>query len=180
VILDTNGLSAVADGAALEPILRKAAEVAVPVIVLGEYRYGIQQSRDRQRYEQWLTETICNYRVLDVDEETVNSYAIIRTELESRNTNSFQRGLDCRTLQSAFFLPPKPRPLRSCSRNRADRSVTLRNRTNALVHPADRLVGVFYLKRFEWLSPSAPTRRCQLRIAQTVRTADRSCSRNHL
>jgi len=48
VILDTNGLSAVADGdAALGPILRKAAEVAVPVIVLGEYRYGIQQSRDR-------------------------------------------------------------------------------------------------------------------------------------
>ena len=67
MILDTNGLSAVADGdAALEPILRKASEVAVPVIVLGEYRYGIQQSRDRQRYEQWLTETICNYRVLDV------------------------------------------------------------------------------------------------------------------
>jgi hypothetical protein len=28
--------------------------------------------------------------------------------------------------------------------------------------------------------PSAPSRRCQLRIAQTVRTADRSCSRNHL
>ena len=64
MILDTDGLSAVADGdAALEPILRTATEVAVPVIVLGEYRYGIQQSRDRQRYEQWLTETICNYRV---------------------------------------------------------------------------------------------------------------------
>ena len=80
MILDTNGLSAVADGdAALEPILRKAVEVAVPVIVLGEYRYGIQQSRDRQRYEQWLTETICNYRVLDVDEETANSYALFES-----------------------------------------------------------------------------------------------------
>lgn len=53
MILDTDGLSAVADGeAALEPILRKATEVAIPVIVLGEYGYGIQQSRDRQRYEQ--------------------------------------------------------------------------------------------------------------------------------
>ena len=79
MILDTNGLSAVADGdAALEPILRTATEVAVPVIVLGEYRYGIQQSRNRQRYEQWLTETICNYRVLDVDEETAISYATIQ------------------------------------------------------------------------------------------------------
>jgi predicted nucleic acid-binding protein len=37
VILDTDGLSAVADGdTSLEPILRKASEVAVPVIVLGE------------------------------------------------------------------------------------------------------------------------------------------------
>ena len=87
MILDTNGLSAVADGnAALEPILRKATEVAVPAIVLGEYRYGIQQSRDQQRYEQWLTETICNYRVLDVDEETAISYATIRTELKRAGT----------------------------------------------------------------------------------------------
>ena len=83
MILDTNGLSAVADGdAALEAILRKATEVAVPVIVLGEYRYGIWQSRERERYEQRLTETISNYRVLDMDEETAISYATIRTELK--------------------------------------------------------------------------------------------------
>jgi predicted nucleic acid-binding protein len=87
VILDTNGLSAVADGdAALEPILRNAAELAVPAVVLGEYRYGIQQSRDRQRYEQWLTETVSSYRVLDVDADTAISYATIRTELKRAGT----------------------------------------------------------------------------------------------
>jgi predicted nucleic acid-binding protein len=87
VILDTNGLSGVADGdAALQPILRKAVEVAVPVIVLGEYRYGIQQSRDRQRYEQWLTESVRNYRVLDVDEETSLYYATLRSELKRAGT----------------------------------------------------------------------------------------------
>ncbi len=87
MILDTNGLSAVAEGvAALEPILRNAAELAVPVVVLGEYRYGIQQSRERQRYEQWLTETICSYRVLDVDEDTAISYAAIRSELKRAGT----------------------------------------------------------------------------------------------
>jgi len=87
VILDTNGLSAVADGdAALEAILRKAIEVAVPVIVLGEYRCGIWQSRERERYEQRLTETISNYRVLDMDEETAISYATIRTELKRAGT----------------------------------------------------------------------------------------------
>lgn len=87
MILDTNGLSAIADGeAALEPILRKATEVAVPVIVLGEYRYGIQQSRHRQRYQQWLAESIHNYRVLDVDEETAIAYAVLRSELKKAGT----------------------------------------------------------------------------------------------
>jgi tRNA(fMet)-specific endonuclease VapC len=87
VILDTNGMSAVADGApSLEPILREASEVAVPVIVLGEYRYGIRQSRDRQRYEDWLAESIPNYRVLNIDEETAISYAAVRSELKKAGT----------------------------------------------------------------------------------------------
>jgi tRNA(fMet)-specific endonuclease VapC len=87
LILDTNGLSAIADGdAALEPVLRKATEVAVPVIVLGEYRYGIQHSRERQRYEQWLAESILTYRVLDVNEETAVFYATLRSELRKAGT----------------------------------------------------------------------------------------------
>ena len=87
MILDTNALSAVADGdAALEPILRKIPEVAVPAIVLGEYRYGIQQSRNRQRYEQWLTASIPNYRVLDIDQETAIFYATVRSELKRAGT----------------------------------------------------------------------------------------------
>jgi tRNA(fMet)-specific endonuclease VapC len=87
MILDTNALSAVADGdAALEPILRKIPEVAVPAIVLGEYRYGIQQSRNRQPYEQWLTDSIPNYRVLDIDQETAIFYATVRSELKRAGT----------------------------------------------------------------------------------------------
>ena len=87
MILDTNALSAVADGdAALEPILRKIPEVAVPAIVLGEYRYGIQQSRNRQPYEQWLTASIPNYRVLVIDQETAIFYATVRSELKRAGT----------------------------------------------------------------------------------------------
>ena len=71
----------------LDPILRKAPEVAVPAIVLGEYRYGIQQSRDRQRYEQWLSASIPNYRVLDVDQETAVFYATVRSELKRTGTS---------------------------------------------------------------------------------------------
>jgi len=87
VILDTNGLFALADGeSTLEPILREAAEVALPVIVLGEFRYGVGQSRDRQRYEQWLTESLGNFRILDVDETTAASYATVRMELKKAGT----------------------------------------------------------------------------------------------
>ncbi len=87
MILDTNGLFALADGeSTLEPILREAAEVALPVIVLGEFRYGVRQSRDRQRYEQWLTESLGNFRILDVDETTAASYATVRMELKKAGT----------------------------------------------------------------------------------------------
>ena len=87
MILDTNGLSAVAEGEpALEPILRKAAQVAIPVIVLGEYRYGIAQSRERKRYEQWLSEYLPKFRILEVDERTTISYAAVRMELKKART----------------------------------------------------------------------------------------------
>jgi tRNA(fMet)-specific endonuclease VapC len=83
VILDTNGLSALADGdLALEPILRQAAGIALPAIVLGEYRYGIRQSRNRVRYEHWLAEAIASYQVLSVDEGTAGHYADVRELLK--------------------------------------------------------------------------------------------------
>lgn len=87
MILDTNGLSAVAEGdPALEPLLRKATQVAIPVIVLGEYRYGISQSRERNRYEQWLSEYLPKFRILDIDERTTISYSAVRMELKRAGT----------------------------------------------------------------------------------------------
>jgi tRNA(fMet)-specific endonuclease VapC len=83
VILDTNGLSALADGdPKLQPVLTKATELAVPVIVLGEYQYGIAQSRNRSRYQEWLRELIGTCRVLRIDENTAIEYAAIRGELK--------------------------------------------------------------------------------------------------
>jgi tRNA(fMet)-specific endonuclease VapC len=83
VILDTNALSAVAEGdSAIEPLLRRAAEVAIPVIVLGEYRFGIAESRNRTRFEKWLLEYVPHFRILDVTERTTRHYADIRGELK--------------------------------------------------------------------------------------------------
>jgi predicted nucleic acid-binding protein len=58
VILDTNGLSAMAHGDMKPaPLLQQADELAVPVVVLGEYQFGIRLSRHRMRYQSWLTES---------------------------------------------------------------------------------------------------------------------------
>ena len=85
MILDTNGLSALADGdLTLEPILRQATSISLPVIVLGEYRYGIWQSRNRARYEHWLAEAVGDYKVLDVDQGTAGYYAEVREELKRK------------------------------------------------------------------------------------------------
>ena len=66
----------------LEPVLRRVKAIALPVIVLGEYRYGIHQSRNRSRYKGWLADLVGSCRVLDVDELTTEHYAEIRDELK--------------------------------------------------------------------------------------------------
>ena len=83
MILDTNGLSALVEGdLTLQPILGKAKRVAIPVITLGEYRYGISQSRDRVRYEQWLASYLPGFQILDINEQTTFSYSAVRSELK--------------------------------------------------------------------------------------------------
>lgn len=83
MILDTNALSAVADNqAAAVRIFSQAASIEMPVIVLGEYRFGIAYSRRRKEYEKWLGELIAATRVLPVDHETPVHFAQIRTELK--------------------------------------------------------------------------------------------------
>lgn len=71
MILDTNALSAMADGeeTPVEELVR-AAEVAHPVIVLGEYRFGVARSRFRKQYEQWPSEMLIVVRVLEIEEES--------------------------------------------------------------------------------------------------------------
>jgi tRNA(fMet)-specific endonuclease VapC len=84
VILDTNALSALLDKeAALLEAIRDSRELALPVIVLGEFRFGISVSRRRNEYLAWLTRDLSLFRVLPVVEETSVYYAIIRSELRA-------------------------------------------------------------------------------------------------
>ena len=85
MILDTNALSAAADDdPALIALLSRAEQVAIPVIVLGEYRHGIAQSRNRTTYESWLTGLLRDCLVLDVNEPTTHYYAEITLELKRK------------------------------------------------------------------------------------------------
>lgn len=83
MILDTNALSAFVDG---EPgvgaVLSQQAVAAIPVIVLGEFRYGIAASRHRSKYEAWLQAQLPHFRVLAVTEDTATAYAELRVALK--------------------------------------------------------------------------------------------------
>ena len=83
MIVDTNALSAAADSdPAVLAILGRAEQMAIPVIVLGEYRYGIAQSRRRASYESWLTGLLRDCLVLDINEPTTQHYAQIVLDLK--------------------------------------------------------------------------------------------------
>jgi len=82
VILDTNALSAFVDGhAGVGNALRRQARAALPVVVLGEFRYGIAESRHRAAYEAWLEAHLVDFEVLAVTEETAVAYAGLRVAL---------------------------------------------------------------------------------------------------
>lgn len=82
MILDTNALSAAADEhPGVINVLAGVQELALPVVVIGEYRYGIAQSRHRARYRRWLDGLITDCTVLDINEQTTHHYAAINVEL---------------------------------------------------------------------------------------------------
>jgi predicted nucleic acid-binding protein len=83
VILDTNALSAFVDGdTEVGAILLRQPRAAIPVIVLGEFRYGIAESRHRATYEAWLAAQLSHFDILAVTGETAIAYATLRVSLK--------------------------------------------------------------------------------------------------
>jgi len=82
LILDTNALSAAAEEQpGVMGVLADVQQLALPVVVIGEYRYGIAQSRHRARYRRWLDSLINDCTVLDITEKSTHYYAAISIEL---------------------------------------------------------------------------------------------------
>ena len=83
MILDTNALSAFVDGdVGVGEVLRQQPRAAIPVIVLGEFRYGIGESRHRKTYEAWLDAQLHSFDLLSVTDETAIAYAALRVALK--------------------------------------------------------------------------------------------------
>jgi tRNA(fMet)-specific endonuclease VapC len=87
LIPDTNALSASLDRTpeAVE-IVSGAREMAIPVIVAGEFAFGVAQSRHREAYERPPQRMLDRCTVLDIGIETARHYAAIRLELKGAGT----------------------------------------------------------------------------------------------
>lgn len=84
LILDTNAVSAFADGdRQLRLAIGTERNLAAPAVVLGEYLFGIRQSRYRAQYERWLKAHLPLFSMLPIDAATAGRYAEIRLELKS-------------------------------------------------------------------------------------------------
>jgi predicted nucleic acid-binding protein len=86
-MVDTNAVSAFAEG---NPSVREKIAAGsgpyLPVIVIGEYRYGLLGARDRERRVAWLEELAGYWTVLEVSADTAAVYAEIRQTLKARAT----------------------------------------------------------------------------------------------
>lgn len=82
--LDTNAISALFEGDEdLTVLLAGTDRLTLPVIVLGEYRYGLQRSRHRRRLEALVVSLVRESDVVEVDEGTTLAYATVRDRLRA-------------------------------------------------------------------------------------------------
>jgi tRNA(fMet)-specific endonuclease VapC len=82
LILDTNAISSAADDdPTIAKVLSQAGRVYLPVVALGEYRFGIERSRHKERYKLWLEAFVASCTVLDVVQETSSQYAELVAEV---------------------------------------------------------------------------------------------------
>ena len=82
MILDTTALSAMFRGdKGLAGLLETTSQLHLPVIVLGEYRFGLLNSRLRRSIEPLLKMLESESVILPVDHDTVRPYAEVRDRL---------------------------------------------------------------------------------------------------
>src|SRR4051812_36611144 len=87
MIVDTNALSDWVDGdRRIARVIAQEEFLALPIIVLGEYRFGLSGSKLRIEFELRLAGLEQLVRILDVTNSTAREYARIRAELKRAAT----------------------------------------------------------------------------------------------
>jgi tRNA(fMet)-specific endonuclease VapC len=87
MVLDTNALSALAArDESLLTVVEKAPRLCVTLVALGEYLYGLAQSRHRAELEDWLDAFLERAEVLSISRATLPFYAETRLQLKSDGT----------------------------------------------------------------------------------------------
>jgi tRNA(fMet)-specific endonuclease VapC len=87
MILDTNAVSRLLEGdPALEALLAHVPRHELPVIVIGEYRYGLARSRLRRSLLPLFDELVRESTVLSVGLGTAAVYATVREALRAQGT----------------------------------------------------------------------------------------------
>lgn len=82
MILDTNALSGFLGGnVAVRNTIRMATKIAVPVIVIGEYQFGLLSSKQRHQLEIDFQKFLMDVTVLPIMQATCLHYATIRQQL---------------------------------------------------------------------------------------------------
>jgi tRNA(fMet)-specific endonuclease VapC len=89
ILLDTSAYAGILRGdLRLARAMQEADEIALNAIVLGELKAGFRRGRHRERNEHELAEFLASprTRVLGLDEETADRYAVILDSLRSAGT----------------------------------------------------------------------------------------------
>ncbi len=106
MIVDTMALS---DFLKEEPGIKRnvagSTSFNIPVMVLGEYRFGLRLSKYRQILEAKLEELLKDVQILPVEEQTTGMYADIRSELKAAGTPIPENDLWIAALVREYDLP---------------------------------------------------------------------------
>ncbi|MDR3405388.1 MAG: type II toxin-antitoxin system VapC family toxin [Chthoniobacter sp.] len=87
MILDTNAISALSfDDADLVSALGTSLRHHLPVIVIGEYEYGIAGSRRNKELKEWFDLLVSESIVLTVERDTATHYGTISAALKKKGT----------------------------------------------------------------------------------------------
>ena len=104
MILDLGAVSAILAGEeAIKPVISAGAMLAIPVIVVGEYRSALIGAPKGREIERAFDRLMRALHVLTVDERTAEHYGQVRHELVGRSVS--QNGLWIVALARQYELP---------------------------------------------------------------------------